>query len=87
MSDSEVQSAPKTSRHIPTQARASGGGGGDPYRGLHNYLKFFGVPYYSYSRMGPKTLLELLRSRSYPPEPFYHLGLGVGVQGVGFMLA
>ena len=30
------------------------------YRGLNNYLYlFWGVPYYSCGRMGPKTLLKL----------------------------
>ena len=31
-------------------------------RGLENYLYYFGVPYYNYGIMGPKTLFSLLRS-------------------------
>ena len=31
------------------------------YRGLNNYRYYFGVPYYTYSLMGPKTLFYVLR--------------------------
>ena len=30
-------------------------------RGLNDHLYYFGVPYYSYSRIYPKTLFYLLR--------------------------
>ena len=31
------------------------------YRAVNNYQYYFGVPYYKYSIMGPKTLFQLLK--------------------------